>query len=202
MKQIILVLGLLAMLIIFTTGCDPQALLNGNPEEPDRVSEHLDGEDGVDPIDGKPADPGDTEEKNIDFDYENFKKMRDAWQAKGINNYSYHYHRVGNPKIDYKIIVKNNSVDEVICLEECYPDFPTGTINDLFDNIEKFYLDAESQYDPSADIVLEKIITEYDCQYHFVSKYLLKYKIKPGVVVSMSPGNFTIDNFIVKCKCK
>ena len=123
----------------------------------------------------------------VGFDYNTFVSQKEKWNNLKIKNYSYSYISQSFLIYDLKFDVSN---DEVVKVTKNNPNSfnKEVTINSLFNEIERTYLNNNSvYYDKTKDFFPTKIEINYDKNYYFPNYLKYTYYVPEFIVLD---GNF------------
>jgi hypothetical protein len=124
----------------------------------------------------------------VEFDYDTFIIERNLWKEAGITDYRYRFYRAslpGGDALETVLVVKNGVVTDHY-LPPQGGDVPSDhllTIDEIYDRILTTY------YLPLSG--LEKILVEYDKEYHFPVKISYQYLLPEESDGSGEAGVFT-----------
>ena len=104
----------------------------------------------------------------INFDYDQFKTQKLAWESSNIQNYTYEYYSRGFTFQHVKVYVEDGIYNRSDSLENSWIREYKKSITDIYNEIEQKYLSENGRDISSSQEYLTKIDIKYDAIYNIM----------------------------------
>jgi hypothetical protein len=132
----------------------------------------------------------------VRFDYDTFSANKAIWEEHNLQNYRFDYYSSGFYLDHFRVYVVGGEYSTSEPLSESISEEYPMTINDIFTDIDDFYLENRGKVQLFTDSYIKRITVFYDPDYGFPAEVQYQVKAAPGIAVDGN-SNYRLENFTI-----